>query len=130
MVCLTAVFRRHYTCLQLPTWRAASCNGCSELAAYVERDPLCTLAGATLLSFVAALVHFTVEVLVYKTMSLRSAANPLVIAGGEPRSYTLLKCLSNPVSRELPHSKCALGASRRVNAVDGGGVELLLEPRG
>lgn len=38
-------------------------------------------AGATLLSFVAALVHFTIEVLVYKTMSLKSAANPLVIAG-------------------------------------------------
>lgn len=37
--------------------------------------------GATLLSFVAALVHFTIEVLVYKTMSLKSAANPLVIAG-------------------------------------------------
>ena len=41
-------------------------------------------AGATLLSFVAALVHFTIEVLVYKTMSLRSAANPLVIAGALP----------------------------------------------
>ena len=41
-------------------------------------------AGATLLSFVAALVHFTIEVLVYKTMSLKSAANPLVIAGALP----------------------------------------------
>lgn len=40
-----------------------------------------TVTAATLLSFVAALVHFTVEVLVYKTMSLKSAANPLVIAG-------------------------------------------------
>jgi len=42
---------------------------------------VCGVAGATLLSFVAALVHFTIEVLVYKTMSLRSAANPLIVAG-------------------------------------------------
>ena len=45
--------------------------------------------GATLLSFVAALVHFTIEVLVYKTMSLKSAANPLVIAGALLVLYTL-----------------------------------------
>jgi hypothetical protein len=32
-------------------------------------------------SFLAALVHFSLELLVFKTMSLKSAANPLIIAG-------------------------------------------------
>ncbi len=38
-------------------------------------------AGATLISFLAALVHFSLELLVFKTMSLKSAANPMIIAG-------------------------------------------------
>ena len=37
---------------------------------------VCGASGATLASFLAALVHFGTEVLVFKTMSLKSAANP------------------------------------------------------
>jgi hypothetical protein len=38
-------------------------------------------AGATLLSFVVALVHFITELLVFKTMSIKGAATPMIIAG-------------------------------------------------
>jgi hypothetical protein len=38
-------------------------------------------AGATLLSFVVALVHFITEVLIFKTMSIKGAATPMAIAG-------------------------------------------------
>jgi hypothetical protein len=38
-------------------------------------------AGATLLSFVVALVHFVTELLVFKTMSIKGAATPMIIAG-------------------------------------------------
>ena len=41
----------------------------------------CAATGATLASFLAAVVHFGTEVLIFKTMSLKSAANPLIIAG-------------------------------------------------
>ena len=37
--------------------------------------------GATLLSFIAALVHFTVELLVFKTSSVRGVVTPSIIAG-------------------------------------------------
>lgn len=37
--------------------------------------------GATLLSFVVALVHFITEVLIFKTMSIKGAATPMAIAG-------------------------------------------------
>lgn len=39
------------------------------------------LAGATLLSFVVALAHFLTELLVFKTMSVKGAASPMVVAG-------------------------------------------------
>jgi hypothetical protein len=38
-------------------------------------------AGATLLSFVVALLHFVTELLVFKTMSIKGAATPMIIAG-------------------------------------------------
>jgi hypothetical protein len=47
-------------------------------------------AGATLVSFLAALVHFSIELFVFKTMSLKSAANPMIIAG-QPRSLSPLQ---------------------------------------
>lgn len=45
--------------------------------------PPCNMlaAGATLLSFVVALVHFVTELLVFRTMSVKGAAPPMVIAG-------------------------------------------------
>jgi hypothetical protein len=44
--------------------------------------PCCIIpAGATLLSFVVALVHFITEVLIFKTMSIKGAATPMAIAG-------------------------------------------------
>jgi hypothetical protein len=44
----------------------------------------CVPAGATLLSFVVALVHFLTELLVFKTMSIKGAATPMIIAGKLP----------------------------------------------
>ncbi|KAK9845316.1 hypothetical protein WJX81_003364 [Elliptochloris bilobata] len=60
------------------TWTLTTCALCLICA---KNPRVRAIYGATLLSFVAALVHFTIEVLVYKTMSLKSAANPLIIAG-------------------------------------------------
>jgi hypothetical protein len=39
-------------------------------------------AGATLISFVAALAHFVCELLVFKTMSIKGAASPMIVASG------------------------------------------------
>ena len=36
----------------------------------------------------AALVHFSLELFVFRTMSLKSAANPLIIAGQLLSSYS------------------------------------------
>ena len=37
--------------------------------------------GATLLSFLVALLHFITETLIFKTMSWRGALSPLIVAG-------------------------------------------------
>jgi hypothetical protein len=47
------------------------------------------LAGATLISFLAALTHFTMELLVFKTMSIKGAASPMIVA-----SKLLLRAIS------------------------------------
>jgi hypothetical protein len=39
------------------------------------------LPGATLLSFLVALAHFTTETLVFKTMTWKGAASPAIVAG-------------------------------------------------
>lgn len=59
-------------------WTMLTCALCI----ICSRDP-CNKAiyGATLLSFVVALFHFTLEVLVYETMSFSSAITPIFIAG-------------------------------------------------
>lgn len=119
-----------------------------------------TVTAATLLSFVAALVHFTVEVLVYKTMSLKSAANPLVIAGRAhaPRLAIFIAvwvlllagiptlamregracahyCICGRAIHMLallahPHTATACDGGRHLHAVDGGRLELLPQPCG
>lgn len=38
-------------------------------------------AGATLLSFVVAILHFSLELLVFKTMTWQYAVQPMVVAG-------------------------------------------------
>ena len=40
-----------------------------------------SMTGATLASFVIAFVHFSTEVLFFKTLSWKSAANPMAVAG-------------------------------------------------
>ncbi|EIE24062.1 hypothetical protein COCSUDRAFT_14819, partial [Coccomyxa subellipsoidea C-169] len=60
------------------TWTTVTCALCL-ICAKNPRVP--AIYGATLFSFLAALVHFTMELLVFKTLSLKSAANPLIIAG-------------------------------------------------
>ncbi|KAF8060619.1 rplL [Scenedesmus sp. PABB004] len=60
------------------TWTVLTCGLCLICA----RNPTnAAIYGATLLSFVVALTHFATELLVFKTMSLRGAAAPMVIAG-------------------------------------------------
>lgn len=60
------------------TWTTLTCGLCLICA----RNPTnAAIYGATLLSFVVALVHFITEVLVFKTMSIKGAATPMAIAG-------------------------------------------------
>eukprot|EP00882_Tetradesmus_deserticola_P001237 GHRQ01001338.1.p1 GENE.GHRQ01001338.1~~GHRQ01001338.1.p1 ORF type:complete len:161 (+),score=43.75 GHRQ01001338.1:190-672(+) len=60
------------------TWTMLTCGLCLICA----RNPTnAAVYGATLLSFVVALVHFVTELLVFKTMSIKGAATPLIIAG-------------------------------------------------
>lgn len=58
-------------------------------------------AGATLISFLAALVHFSLELLVFKTMSLKSAANPLIIAGGSKHEEQISAMFFNAADIQL-----------------------------
>lgn len=51
---------------------AAKC--CPDLTSF-------TIAGVTLLSFVVALLHFLSELLIFKTMSIKGAASPMIVAG-------------------------------------------------
>ena len=98
---------------------------------------VCGATGATLASFLAALVHFSTEVLIFKTMSLKSAANPLIIAsGGRSPSHVIER-----MQLRAPHACCLihflhmsscqrLGQNpwlcRFVGIMDGGWMELLL----
>ncbi|GBG00438.1 hypothetical protein Rsub_13094 [Raphidocelis subcapitata] len=60
------------------TWTLLTCGLCLICA----RNPTNrAIYGATLLSFVVALVHFATELLVFRTMSIKGAASPMVVAG-------------------------------------------------
>eukprot|EP00879_Flechtneria_rotunda_P020604 GHRR01021681.1.p1 GENE.GHRR01021681.1~~GHRR01021681.1.p1 ORF type:complete len:168 (+),score=42.60 GHRR01021681.1:158-661(+) len=60
------------------TWTLLTCGLCLICA----RNPTnSAIYGATLLSFVVALIHFITELLVFRTMSIKGAATPMVIAG-------------------------------------------------
>ncbi|CAK0751688.1 hypothetical protein CVIRNUC_002087 [Coccomyxa viridis] len=60
------------------TWTLTTCALCL-ICAKNPRVP--AIYGATLFSFVAAMLHFLAEVTMFKTMSLKAAANPMIIAG-------------------------------------------------
>ncbi|KIY96957.1 Ergosterol biosynthetic protein 28 [Monoraphidium neglectum] len=60
------------------TWTLLTCGLCL-ICARNPTNP--AIYGATLLSFVVALAHFLTELLVFKTMSLKGAASPMVVAG-------------------------------------------------
>lgn len=60
------------------TWTLLTCGLCL-ICARNPTNP--AIYGATLLSFVVALVHFVTELLVFKTMTLKGAASPMVVAG-------------------------------------------------
>lgn len=64
-------------------------------------------AGATLFSFVAAMLHFLIEVAMFKTMSLKAAANPMIIAGKRPAPYSVMqstmRCMG-PVTQTKSYS--------------------------
>lgn len=53
----------------------------ARLVAAFPADHVLTNAGATLFSFVAALVFFLLELVVYQTVSWQRALQPLIIAG-------------------------------------------------
>jgi len=54
---------------------------CKRLEAAFPADHVLIDAGATLFSFVAALVFFLLELVVYQTVSWQRALQPLIIAG-------------------------------------------------
>lgn len=60
------------------TWTLLTCGLCL-ICARNPTNP--AIYGATLLSFVVALVHFLSELLIFKTMSIKGAASPMVVAG-------------------------------------------------
>lgn len=59
------------------TWTAVTCMLCV-LCAFNMKEP--TLYLATIGSFVAALLHFGTELLVYKTVDIKGAMSPFLIA--------------------------------------------------
>jgi len=60
------------------TWTSVTCVLCIVCARNVSSP---AIYGATLSSFVIALLHFTSELLLFKTMTLTSALPTLIIAG-------------------------------------------------
>ncbi len=69
----------------LPTRRlllaAFACSNIYKGCIYGTVPLAVSSAGATLLSFVLAIVHFTLELLVFKTMAWQFALQPMVVAG-------------------------------------------------
>jgi hypothetical protein len=60
------------------TWTLTSCLLCLICA----RNPcIPAIYGATLGSFLIALVHFLLELLAYKTVGLKTAIQPMIVAG-------------------------------------------------
>lgn len=60
------------------TWTVTTCILCL-ICAKNPCNP--SIYGATLASFAVAFLHFSTELLVFKTLSWKSAANPMVVAG-------------------------------------------------
>eukprot|EP01023_Acetabularia_acetabulum_P043799 TRINITY_DN4379_c0_g1_i1.p1 TRINITY_DN4379_c0_g1~~TRINITY_DN4379_c0_g1_i1.p1 ORF type:complete len:160 (-),score=14.66 TRINITY_DN4379_c0_g1_i1:195-617(-) len=60
------------------TWTLVTCCLCL-ICACDNTNP--AIYGATLFSFVAALIHFSTELILYKTMSIEGAMSPGIIAG-------------------------------------------------
>lgn len=64
-------------------------------------------AGATLASFVLALLFFTSELLYYKTVSLQSALQPMIVAGAQHDQAFLREGLCIPEHNDMHNRKCA-----------------------
>lgn len=79
---------------------------CPSWAILGSRPPSRRAAGATLVSFVAALTHFVIEMLIFKTMSIKGAASPMIIA-----------CALLRTSARQPH--CQLYEPRPASAAPG-----------
>lgn len=60
------------------TWTLLTCGLCLICARHPTNP---AIYGATLLSFVVALAHFSCELLVFRTISLKGAASPMAVAG-------------------------------------------------
>eukprot|EP00877_Chromochloris_zofingiensis_P006908 jgi/Chrzof1/2470/Cz11g16270.t1 len=60
------------------TWTFLTCCLCLACARDITNP---SIYGVTLLSFVVALLHFLSELLIFKTMSIKGAASPMIVAG-------------------------------------------------
>lgn len=60
------------------TWTFLTCALCVITSRNPENG---AIYGATLLSFLAAFVHFAFELVIFETMSLKNACIPMIIAG-------------------------------------------------
>ena len=68
------------------------------------------VAGATLFSFAAAFLHFILELAVFGTMNLKTAATPLAIAGEASTQLRQLK-----IQHECPDKACGVAESSSGN---------------
>jgi Erg28 like protein len=90
--------------------------------------PCATCAGVTLASFVLALVFFTSELLLFKTLSWKMALQPMVVAGAMLRCKAMPLCLNSldsARSADQDSLPTGLHTRRCERAVDGPGPQLL-----
>lgn len=86
------------------TWTLTTCFMCI-LCARERCDPASGLFTATLLSFVTALAHFSLEVVVFGTMSVRAAASPGLVASVSIAAMAWVKHASLPSSLRHGHAE-------------------------
>lgn len=82
------------TCSLLTVPARPVCTACHPMALTIC---LLSHAGATLLSFLAALLHFTTELFIYKTMSIKGAMSPFIVASAL-RAASLIDQTCNAVA--------------------------------
>jgi hypothetical protein len=87
-------------------------------------------AGATLGSFLIALLHFLMELVLFQTMTLKFALQPMIVAGASLQAMLCCAvrplCLPGTASSQLHQAwLLVLHSCRHLQLVDGAGLELL-----